>query len=143
MRRSVLANLLIMALTVAIVIGAFASFQRKRSSFERIDFTFTRRAGAIVVKTVDPGSNAEAAGLRNGDQIVVIGDRPSAEVEGLQKTLRRIGEEVPLYVMRGEKGPAFKLTYRVPALKVDYPYLILSFIGFLYLAIGLFTLLRA
>src|SRR5258705_7798199 len=35
-----------------------------------------------------------------------------------------------------------KLTYRVPELKIDYSYLILSFIGFLYLAIGLFTLFR-
>src|ERR1051326_4530348 len=34
------------------------------------------------------------------------------------------------------------LTDRVPELKVDYAYLILSFIGFLFLAIGLFTLYR-
>src|SRR5207253_2492012 len=43
-------------------------------------------------------------------------------------------------VQRGHQ--ALKLTYRVPELKIDYPYLILSFIGFLYLAIGLFTLFR-
>src|SRR5437763_4354849 len=140
MRRSALANLVILAVTMAAVVGAFASFQRKRSSFERIDFTFTRRAGAIVVKSVDAGSNAEAAGLRGGDQIAVIGDTPSAEIEGLQKTLRRIGQQVPLVIIRGNQ--AFKLTYRVPELKVDYSYLILSFIGFLYLAIGLFTLFR-
>src|SRR5262249_47511615 len=140
MRRSVLANLVILAVTMAIVVGAFASFQRKRSSFERIDFTFSRRAGAVVVKSVDPGSNAEAAGLRGGDQIVIIGETPSAEIEGLQKTLRRIGQPVPMAVIRG--GKAFKLTYQVPALKVDYSYLILSFIGFLYLTIGLFTLFR-
>ena len=40
-------NVLILALTMALVVGAFASFQRKRSSFERIDFTFTRRNGVI------------------------------------------------------------------------------------------------
>jgi two-component system NtrC family sensor kinase len=125
---------------MVLVVGAFASFQRKRSSFERIDFTFTRRNGIVVVKSVDPGSNAEAAGLRSGDQILVVGDTPSTEIEGLQKTLRRIGQQVPMVVMRGTR--AFKLTYRVPELKVDYSYLILSFIGFLYLAIGLFTLFR-
>jgi signal transduction histidine kinase len=70
----------------------------------------------------------------------MIGDTPSAEIEGLQKTLRRIGQQVPLVVIRGQQP--FKLTYRVPELKVDYAYLILSFIGFLYLAIGLFTLYR-
>src|SRR6266511_1808660 len=73
MRKSVLANVLISLLTVTLVIGAFASFQRKRSSFERIDFTFQRHNGVIVVKSVDPGSGAERAGLRPSDQIWLIG----------------------------------------------------------------------
>ncbi len=140
MRRSVLANLLILLVTGAIVVGGFASFQRKRSSFERIDFTFTRHNGVVVVKSVDPTSGAAVSGLRPGDQIEVIGDTPTTEIEGLQKTLRRIGQRVSMYVLRG--GKIFKLNYRVPELKVDYSYLILSFIGFLYLAIGLFTLFR-
>ena len=140
MRRSALLNLLIVLLTLAIVAGAFASFQRKRSSFERIDFTFTRHNGVIAVKSVDPGSNAAAAGLRPGDEIWVIGDQPTTEIEGLQKSLRRIGQRVPMIAARD--GRAFSLVYRVPELKIDYSYLILSFIGFLYLAIGLFTLFR-
>src|SRR4051812_37115147 len=140
MRRSVLSNVVIGLLTVAIVIGAFASFQRKRSSFERIDFTFRRNNGVIVVKTVDPGSGAEASGLKPGDAIWLIGDTPTTEIEGLQKTLRRIGQTVPMLVQRS--GQTVTLHYRAPELKIDYPYLILSFIGFLYLAIGLFTLFR-
>src|SRR3954454_13090539 len=79
MRRSVLSNVVIGLLTVAIVIGAFASFQRKRSSFERIDFTFRRNNGVIVVKTVDPGSGAEASGLKPGDAIWLIGDTPTTK----------------------------------------------------------------
>ncbi len=144
MRRSLLANFVILAVTVAIVAGAFASFQRKRSSFERIDFTFTRDNGVVVVKAVDPGSGAEASGLRPGDQIWLIGDTPSNEIEGLQKTLRRIGQKVPLIVARqvGHQTKTVRLNYLVPELKIDYAYLILSFIGFLYLAIGLFTLFR-
>jgi two-component system NtrC family sensor kinase len=140
MRKSILGNLAILALTVALVVGAFASFQRKRSSFERIDFTFSRHNGVIVVQSVDPDSGAQRAGLRPGDEIWLIGDTPSNEVEGLQKTLRRIGQSVPMVIARGHQ--TLKLTYRVPELKIDYPYLILSFIGFLYLAIGLFTLFR-
>src|ERR1700694_3121138 len=140
MRRSILTNAVLGLLTVAIVIGAFVSFQRKRSSFERIDFTFERLNGVIVVKSVDPGSGAERAGLRAGDQIWLVGDTPTTEIEGLQKTLRRIGQRVPMLVERG--GRTFTPAYLVPELKIDYAYLILSFIGFLYLAIGLFTLFR-
>src|SRR5579872_27906 len=141
MRKSIVTHALILLLTMAIVAGAFASFQRKRSSFERIDFTLTRRNGVIVVKSVDPDSGAQRAGLRPGDQIWLIGDTPSPEIEGLQKTLRRIGQSVPMVVGRGSQ--TLDLTYDVPELKIDYSYLILSFIGFLYLAIGLFTLFRA
>jgi PAS domain S-box-containing protein len=127
-------------MTLAIVVGAFASFQRKRSSFERIDFTFRRVNGVIVVRTVDPASGAEQSGLRPGDLFWLIGDTPTTEVEGLQKTLRRIGTPVPMLVARGNH--TVTITYRAPELKIDYPYLILSFIGFLYLTIGLFTLFR-
>ena len=140
MRRSVIANALLAVFTVGLVLGAFVSFQRKRSSFERIDFSYIRQNGVIVVKTVDAGSGAEAAGLRPGDAILVMADTPTTEVEGVQKTLRRIGESVPMIVSRG--GKPLTINYRPPELKIDTPYLILSFIGFLYLAIGLFTLFR-
>ena len=140
MRRSLVTNVLLAVLTAGVVLGAFVSFQRKRSSFERIDFTFQRANGIIVVKDVDPDSGAQRAGLRPGDQILLLGDTPGTEVAGVQKTLRRIGENVPMLVSRGDK--LLRLNYQPPELKVDYPYLILSFIGFLYLAIGLFTLFR-
>ncbi|HYR27695.1 MAG TPA: ATP-binding protein [Thermoanaerobaculia bacterium] len=140
MRKSILINAMIAILTVGVVLGAFVSFQRKRSSFERIDFTFQRHEGAITVQTVDSGSGAEKAGLRAGDRIWLIGDAPASEAERLQKTLRRIGSTVPMLIDRG--GRTFTVEYSPPQLKVDYPYLILSFIGFLYLAIGLFTLFR-
>src|SRR5216684_6002860 len=141
MPRSILAKIVIGLLTVAVVVGAFVSFQRKRSSFERIDFHFDlNRKGAIVVTSVDAGSGAAQAGLLPGDAILLIGDTPANEIEGLQKTLRRIGQTIPMLIVRG--GKTLTLTYHAPELKIDYPYLILSFIGFLYLAIGLFTLFR-
>jgi len=140
MRPKLLTNTLIALLTVGVVLGAFVSFQRKRSSFERIDFTFQRDKGVIVVKTVDEGTNAAAAGLRPGDRIWLIAGTPPNEVERLQRTLRRIGESVPLIIQRD--GHPMTIDYRPPELRVDYAYLILSFIGFLYLAIGLFTLFR-
>ncbi|HYO78100.1 MAG TPA: histidine kinase dimerization/phospho-acceptor domain-containing protein, partial [Thermoanaerobaculia bacterium] len=127
-------------LPLGVVLGAVVSFQRKRSSFERIDFTFSRNQGLIVVKSVDPNSGAETAGLRAGDEIWLIAGTPTTEVEGLQKTLRRIGQSVPMLIARD--GVPTTIQYTPPQLKVDYAYLILSFIGFLYLAIGLFTLFR-
>jgi two-component system NtrC family sensor kinase len=140
MRKTLFFNLLIGLLTLAIVVGGFVSFQRKRSSFERIDFRFSRNNGVIVVTQVDRGSGAEASGLRPGDRIWLIGETPSTEVEGVQKTLRRIGQATPMVIARGAE--TLTITYRAPQLKIDYSYLILSFIGFLYLAIGLFTLFR-
>ncbi len=140
MRKRVGATILLAVVTLGLVLGAFVSFQRKRSSFERIDFSFRRHNGVIIVKSVDPQSSAEQAGLRAGDHIWLIGDSPPTEVERLQKTLRRSGEKVPMLVQRD--GRTISLTYRPPELKIDYSYLILSFIGFLYLAIGLFTLYR-
>src|SRR5687767_6159898 len=122
MRKSIIANALIAILTVGVVLGAFVSFQRKRSSFERIDFTFHRQNGAIVVKSVDPGSGAERAGLKAGDQILVItaDSQQTTEVERLQKTLRKIGTEVPMLVDRN--GQMLTIKYSPPELKVDYPY---------------------
>src|SRR5688572_25112486 len=139
MSRSLLTKVLISLVTVAVVIGAFTSFQRKRSSFERLDFKSTRVNGIIVVQSVDRASEAERAGLRAGDRIWLIGDTPSTEVRGLRETLRRSGT-VPMVIARGNE--TLTIPYRAPEEKVDYPYLILSFIGFLYLAIGLFTLFR-
>src|SRR5215212_10181580 len=123
MRRSVITNILLAVLTVGVILGAFVSFQRKRSSFERIDFTFRRDRGVIVVQSVDHGSGAEKAGLQPGDRIFAIGGTPTTEVEGLQKTLRRIGQTVPMVIERGNLVRT--IHYSAPELKVDYPYLIL------------------
>ena len=77
MRKSVLTNLLISLVTIVLVVGAFASFQRKRSSFELIDFTFARRNGVIVVKNVDTGSGAaRAEGRWRGNRRSRSGQRP-------------------------------------------------------------------
>ena len=140
MGRPLITKILIGLLTLGVILGAFVSFQRKRSSFERIDFKTTRSGGIIVVQSVDPGSGAERAGLRPGDRIWLVGETPSSEIVGFKETLRRIGQSIPIVVARGNQ--TLTLTYSPPELKVDYPYLILSFIGFLYLAIGLFTLFR-
>ena len=138
-RKSFYFNALIALVTLVLVVGGFSSFQRKRSSFERLDFGWRWDKGVIVVTKVTPGSGAEQSGLRVNDRIWIVGGTPSGEVDQLRKTLRRTGP-VPLVVARGDR--TLNVTYAAPPLKIDYQYLFLTFIGFLYLAIGLFTFLR-
>jgi PAS domain S-box-containing protein len=104
-----------------------------------LDFRWTWDRGVIVVTEVLPESGAALAGLKTGDRIWMVGGTPSSEVDGLRKTLRR-GGQMPLFIARGDHTET--LTYTAPPLQIDYKYLFLTFIGFLYLAIGIFTLVR-
>lgn len=126
-------------LTIYVVIGAFQSFQRNRDSFERLDFRYQWTGETIVIESVDPGSGAEQAGLRAGDQVWLVGGTPPGDLDGLRRTLRRVGT-VPLLVSRGDN--TLTIPYTAPGLAIDYHYLFLTFIGFLYLVIGLFTFVR-
>ncbi|HEY5611723.1 MAG TPA: PAS domain-containing protein, partial [Thermoanaerobaculia bacterium] len=138
-RKSFAFNLLLALVTVVAVAGAFTAFQRKRSSFERLDFQYHWQKGIIIVDGVDADSGAARAGIKRGDQIWIVGGSPSSDIDGLKRTLRRMGP-VPLVIARG--NDTLTLNYSAPPLKIDYSYLFLTFIGFLYLAIGLFTLFR-
>jgi hypothetical protein len=138
-RRSLPTKLVIALLTLVVIAGGFASFQRKGSSFERLDFHWIWKDGVILVDQVDEGSGAENSGLRVGDQIWVVGGVPSQELDSLKNTLRRSGS-VPLVIWRN--GETLALHYTPPPLRIEYHYLFFTLIGFLYLAIGLFTLFR-
>lgn len=139
-RKSLVFNTLVTLLTLLVIVGAFQSFQRQRDSFERLDFTYHYQKGVIVVDHVEPGTEASRAGLRDGDQIWLISGTPPRDLDGFRKTLRRIGVAT-LLVARGNQTTSIE--YAAPDIEIDYHYLFLSFIGFLYLAIGLFTFFRA
>ncbi|HUP64925.1 MAG TPA: ATP-binding protein [Thermoanaerobaculia bacterium] len=138
-RRTRILHLMIGLLTIVLVVGGFTSFQRKRSSFDRLDFHWIWRDGVIHVDRVDAGSGADQAGLRVGDQIWVVDGIASTELDGLKNRLKR-PSPVPMVVARD--GQTLALLYTPPQLKIDHAYLFLTLIGFLYLAIGLFTLFR-
>jgi len=132
-------SIAIALLTLLAVAGGFTSFERKRNSFERLDFQFHWDREMITVDSVDSGSGADQAGLRTGDRIWMVGSTPTSEINGLKRTLRQVGS-IPIVVARGSE--LLTMNYEAPALRVDYQYLFLTFIGFVYLAIGLFTLYR-
>lgn len=139
MRRKAI-SILMALLTLGAVIGGFSSFQRKRSSFERLDFQFHWRQGIVHIDAVTPEGQGAKAGLRAGDQIWVVNGVPTHEVDGLKKSIRK-GGTAELVVARGDQ--TFTLQYTAPGVEIDYHYLFLTFIAFLYLAIGLFTFYRS
>ena len=128
MRKGAALSLLMAIVTLLAVAGGFASFQRKRSTFERLDFRYHWDRGQVVVETVEPGSHAEEAGIRPDDRMWVVGGVPATEIDGLKKTLRRIGP-VDILIARG--NDTVTVRYEAPELSVDYDYLFLSFIAFL------------
>jgi S1-C subfamily serine protease len=57
-----------------------------------------------VVVYVDPQSSAQEAGLRAGDVIVAVGDRPTPDLAAIRAALasyHTAGAAVPVHVMRG------------------------------------------
>ena len=138
-RRSLGTTIAISTLTILVILGAFQSFQRQRDSFEQLDFTYHRQGGAVVVDEVTPDSGAERAGLEPGDEIWLIAGSPPNELDGLRRTIRMIAD-APLLIARGDH--TYTIHYTAPSITIDYHYLFLTFIGFLYLVIGLFTFMR-
>ena len=91
LRKSFFYNALIAIVTLVLVVGGFTSFQRKRSSFERLDFRWTWDRGVICPRG-DPGEWGGRAGLKPGAGS--DGRREAAsEVAGLRKT--REGGQMP------------------------------------------------
>jgi two-component system, NtrC family, sensor kinase len=126
-------------LAAAVVSLGGLSFHRKVIGFQPLGFEAHfepgARSGAAQVQWVgDRGT-----GLREGDQILLVG---ASEVPGpaqLAELLKQ-GPESRLTLLRG--GELLQVTYRRPALRLEISYLLLALIGVGYLLIGHFTLLR-
>jgi len=114
---------------LAVGLGSLSVY-RKVQAFQPLGFEAVPSGGVLRVVRVEQGQQ----GLRAGDQIL--------EVAGPDQLARRLKEqpESELAVLRGEQ--VVQVRYLRPPLDVDFPYLILCLIGAVYLAIGLYTLLR-
>src|SRR6185295_18633895 len=119
---------------LAVGLGGLSVY-RKVQAFQPLGFEPVPRGGVLAVAEVDHPES----GLRRGDQIVLVN---GGEVSTGSQLTQRLKErpQSELFVQRGEQ--LLQVHYQRPALDIDFPYLILCLIGVVYLAIGLFTLLR-
>ena len=74
-------------------------------------FTFARREGKLLIINVAPGSRAEAAGMRPGDEIVRAGDAPALAPADLHKAAVRARRQgLPLRFTLDRQGEAVQVT---------------------------------
>ncbi len=128
------------AITLATVGIAFVSFARKVDSFSNAGFTYDREAGALLLRSVEPGGAAAKAGLVAGDRIVLVDGQTAASISNPEKALGR--KPFPHRLVVITAGEVRGASVGAPSVRLDVIYLFLSFVGFLYLIIGLFTIAR-
>ncbi len=124
------------AFTAATVGLAFVSFSRKVATFRTAGFAAERAGDALLVRRVEPGGAAEAAGIRPGDRLVLADGRTAASLEWPEKDLARRPFPHHIVVQSGDSISA--LAIGEPSVHPDFTYLFLAFVGLLYLAIGVF-----
>ena len=127
-------------LTLATVGIAFVSFARKVDSFSNAGFTYEREAGALLLRSIEPGSAAAKAGLAPGDRIVIADGQTAASLANPEKVLAR--KPFPHRLVVITAGEVRGVSIGAPLVRPDIIYLFLAFVGFLYLLIGLFTVAR-
>lgn len=120
---------------IAVGLGGL-SVVRKVESFQPLGFEAALSGGGVDVGEVQsPGT-----GLRPGDQVLLVNGVQLETGDQFRRLLRERPES-DLAVLRGAEG-LVQVRYQRPPLNPDLPYLILCLIGVVYLAIGLYTLLR-
>ena len=124
---------------------AFLSFARKVETFTRPGFSYERAGGALNVTAVEQDGAAARAGLLPGDRIVTADGSAAASLARPERSLARRPFPHHLAVIHTEASGAEQIRrvdLEKPAVRLDYTYLFLALVGFLYLAIGLFTVSR-
>ncbi|HEY2797221.1 MAG TPA: ATP-binding protein [Thermoanaerobaculia bacterium] len=131
---------LLAVVTLATVGIAFVSFARKVDSFSTAGLTVRPDGNALEILAVEPDGAAARAGLSAGDRIVLADGQTAASLPHLEKLLARKPFPHPLVVI--SRGEVRGFSVGEPSVRPDVKYLFLSFVGFLYLIIGLFTVAR-
>ena len=128
-------------LVVGATIGlSFLSFVRKVESFSRAGFVSRPAGGGLVVVAVESDGAARRAGLAPGDRIITADGRAAASVPEPDRVLAR--KPFPHRLLVERSNEIREVLIGKVAARPDWPYLFLSLVGLLYLAIGLFTAAR-
>jgi two-component system, NtrC family, sensor kinase len=125
---------LVLSVVAALAVASLGvvSLVRAVETFQPAGFSARATGGGWTVGEVFQPET----GLAPGDQVLLAGGEPT---DSLGERLRR-AETTELVVLRGDE--LVEVLYRRPPLDVDWPYLILAFIGSLYLLIGIYTAMR-
>lgn len=129
--------LVIVGVVLAMVVVAIGGLGivRKIESFQPLGFAAQANQGHWLVLRVDDPTTALAA----NDRIVLINGAETASLTNPADLLRS-STASELVVLRGDRLET--ITYRLPSLHIDFPYLVLALVGFGYLMIGFFTLIK-
>lgn len=129
---------LALALLLAAVVAGLGAVSalRKVETFQSLGFSATPSgAGFLVGSDPDPDT-----GLREGDLVLLIDGQPAASAAAARKALIAKPES-QLGVLRD--GALTEVSYLRLGLSLDFRFLVLAASGVLYLAIGLFTVVRS
>ncbi len=123
------------ALAAMVAILGSLSLQREISGFQPLGFAARQTGGGWQVTGVtDLGTSLEV-----GDQILIVDGDTAGEGTDLGARLRK-QSSAELIALRD--GVPTTLSYQRPPLDIDYGYLVLALLGFSYLLIGTYTLLK-
>ncbi len=130
--------LLVALILSAIVVGlGSVTASRRIASFQPLGFEAVADGGQWIVVEVED----ESTGVAAGDRILLVNGETYGQVTSLASALRDRASSDLLLFRAGAEEPV-NVTYTLPPIRVDYPYLILALIGLAYLAIGVYTLFR-
>jgi len=135
-------TILLTLLTVAAIVLGWINFQKEREFQIPYDGAWwLERNGTLLAERVDQDGPASRAGIKVGDQLTAIDQRPVNSVASLMRELYRVGAwSRATYSLVRHTVPVDVTVIPAPAERSQYNWLRL--IGLIYLGIGLYVLLR-
>ncbi len=132
-------NILFLLLALLTFLMGFFAFGRQLESMRPLGFFAEERNGEGVVTQIEAGSNAELAGVMTRDILVGVNGK-RGDWAALREEILAHPEGVALEMRR--QGRLVELFYQPPAKRLDTHYLTFSFIGGVFLVMGLVTFLQ-